>query len=150
MKKMWNQIGQQGLLLLMKFKFLIMMTRPQNVLFLSVALSSLSKILISLRTFCGLVIIIKKFNFINSRRSWPPNSIHIFFILAFFSSWLLLFLHQQWFGGDLLPALHMWLFTKINICIRSLLSMLFIHRDFNWFEITVCILVFGRGIYQTV
>ena len=31
------------------------------------------------RTFCGLVIIIKNFNFINSRRPWPPNLIsHLF------------------------------------------------------------------------
>ena len=55
-----------------------MMTRPQNVLFLSecfVALSSLSKY----------------FNFINSRRPCPPNSISHLLILAFFSSWLLLF-----------------------------------------------------------
>ena len=52
-------------ILLMKLKFLIMMTRPQNVLFL--------------RMFCGLVIIIKIFNFINSRRPWPPNLIsHLF------------------------------------------------------------------------
>ena len=33
----------------------------------------------SLRMFCGLVIIIKNFNFINSRRHWLPNLIlHLF------------------------------------------------------------------------
>ena len=36
------------------------MTRPQNIF---------------LRMFCSFVIIIKKFNFINSRRPWPPNFI---------------------------------------------------------------------------
>ena len=33
----------------------------------------------SLRMFCGLVIIIKNFNFINSRRPWPPNSFSYLF-----------------------------------------------------------------------
>ena len=64
------KLGGQGLLLLMKLKFLIMMTRPQNVLFLSecfAALSSLSKILIS-STAGGL-----------GRPIW----FHIFFILNF-------------------------------------------------------------------
>ena len=38
-----------------------------------------SKRSFSLRVFCGLVIIIKTFNFINSRRCWPSNSIsHLF------------------------------------------------------------------------
>ena len=43
------------------------------------------------RTFCGLVIIIKNFNFINSRRPWPPNLISDLFHPGFFSSWPLLF-----------------------------------------------------------
>ena len=43
----------------------------------------------SLRMFCSLVIMIKNFNFINSRRPWPPNLIsHLFHPV---SSWPLLF-----------------------------------------------------------
>ena len=41
--------------------------------------------------FCGLVIIIKNFNFINSRRPWPPNLISHLFHPGLFSSWPLLF-----------------------------------------------------------
>ena len=65
-------MGSQGRLLLMKLKFLIIMTRPQNVLFLSecfAALWSLSKILIS-STAGGLSC---------------PVWFHIFFTLAFFN-----------------------------------------------------------------
>ena len=42
------------------------------------------------RMFCGLVIIIKNFNFINSR-SWLPNSISHLFHPGLFSSWPLRF-----------------------------------------------------------
>ena len=55
------------------------------------------------RMFCGLVIIIKNFNFINSGGLGHPIRFHIFFILAFFSPWLLLPLHQGCFGWDFTP-----------------------------------------------
>ena len=51
-----------------EIKILIMMTRWQNILR-------------EKECFAAFVIIIKNFNFINSRRPWLPN--HIFFILAF-------------------------------------------------------------------
>ena len=50
------------------------------------------------RTFCGFVIIIKNFNFIDSRRPWPPNLISHLFHPGLFNSWPLLFLHQGCFG----------------------------------------------------
>ena len=85
LKKMWNQMGgqcllvliglkvlvmmnslqnivisgAQGLLMLMGTKFLIKMTRPQNTVFyLNV---------------CGLIIFIKNFDPINIRRPWAPE-----------------------------------------------------------------------------
>ena len=71
------KLGGQGLLLLMKSKFLIIMTRPQTFF--------------SLRMFCSFVIIIKNFNFINSsRRPWLPNLISHLFHPGLFSSWPLL------------------------------------------------------------
>ena len=69
-------MGGQGLQLLMKLKFLIMLTRPQKFWKKKcfAALSSLLKILIS-----------------STALLWLPNLISHLFIPAFFSSWLLLF-----------------------------------------------------------
>ena len=82
-------MGGQGLLLLMELKVLIMMTRPQNITRQAAVM------------FCGLVIIIKTFNSINSRRPWPPILIsHLFQHGLFLNSWPQLFLHQGCFGWD--------------------------------------------------
>ena len=60
-------MGGQGLLLLMELKALKMMTRPQNITRQATVM------------FCDLVISIKTFNSINSRRPWPPILIsHLF------------------------------------------------------------------------
>ena len=82
-------MGGQGLLLLMELKVLIMMTRLQNITRQATVM------------FCGLVIIIKTFNSINSRRPWPPILIsHLFQHGLFLNSWPQLFLHQGCFGWD--------------------------------------------------
>ena len=78
MKKMWNQIGQSWSLV------------DEIEIFDND--DKATKHSFFLRMFCGLVIIIKNFNFTNSRRPWLPNLISHLFILAFFISWLLLFL----------------------------------------------------------
>ena len=69
-------MGSQGLLLLMEVKFLIMMTRWQNILLpATITLSSWQATVM----FCGLLISIKNFNSINSRRLWLPIFItHLF------------------------------------------------------------------------
>ena len=86
-------MGGQGLLLLMELKVLIMMTRPQNITRQVTVM------------FCGLVIIIKAFNSINSRRPWPPILIsHLFQHGLFLNSWPQLFLHQGCFGWDQICA----------------------------------------------
>ena len=109
-------MGGQGLLLLMEFKFLIMMTRLQNitvayskpatVMFCGLViiiknLNSINSRMQATVMFCGLVIIIKNFNSINSRRPWPPILIsHLFQHSLFLDSWPQLFLHQGYFGWD--------------------------------------------------
>ena len=73
-------MGGQGFLLLMELKVLIMMTRPQNITRQATVM------------FCGLVIIIKTFNSINSRKPWPPILIsHLFQHGLFLNSWPQLF-----------------------------------------------------------
>ena len=81
------KMGGQGLLLLMELKVLIMMTRLQNITRQSTVM------------FCVLVIIIKTFNSINSRRPWPPILIsHLFQHGLFLNSWPQ---HQGCFGRDI-------------------------------------------------
>ena len=46
--------------------------------------------------FCGLVIIIKNFNSVNSRRCWPPILISHFFSMAFFKFLATTFSYQGW------------------------------------------------------
>ena len=76
MKKMWNQIGQ---------------LRPPAVDEIKIFDNNDKAAKRSFRMFCNLVIIIKNFNFINSRRPWPPNLISHLFHPDLFSSWPLLF-----------------------------------------------------------
>ena len=64
----------------MEFKFLIMMTSLQNIV-------------LCLSMFCGLVIFIKNLNSITAGLGCP-FWFHIFFSLAFFGSWPLLFYTQ--------------------------------------------------------
>ena len=89
MKKMWNQIGRP---------------KPPAVGEIKIFDNDdkAAKHSFSLKMFCSLqvVIIIKNFNFINSRRPWPPNLILHLFHPGLFSSWPLLFLHQGCFGWD--------------------------------------------------
>ena len=70
LKKMWNQRSSQGFLLLIEFKFLIMTTSALNIERKRAML-------------CGLVIIIKNLNSINSRRPWLPLLILHLFTRAF-------------------------------------------------------------------
>ena len=58
MKKMWNQIG---------------LPRPPAVVGIKIFDNDDEATKHSERRFCGVVIIIKNFNFINSSRPWPPN-----------------------------------------------------------------------------
>ena len=81
-------MGSQSLLLSMDLKFLIMMTRLQTLLLLTTIISS------NLQTtvmFCGLVIFIKNFNFINGGGLGHPFWFHIFSAWPFLDSWLYLF-----------------------------------------------------------
>ena len=65
MKRCEIELDGQGLLLLIKLIFLIMMTRLQNILREKECLRPCHHY--------------QKFNFINSRRPWPPNLIsHLF------------------------------------------------------------------------
>ena len=128
-------MGGQGLLLLMEFKFFIMMTRPQNIIVATLLLMEFKFLIMMTRPqniivaillagngnvlrpghhyqklnsinskvatimFCGLVIIMKNLNSINSRRPWPPILIsHLFQHSLFLNSWPQLFLHQGCFG----------------------------------------------------
>ena len=69
------------------------MTRPQNI--------TVATLLAGNSNVCGLVIIIKNLNSINSRRPWPPLLIsHLFQHGLFLDSWLQLFLYQGCFGWD--------------------------------------------------
>ena len=52
-------LGAQGLLVLMGSKFLMKMTRPQNI---------------KRTMYCGLVIFIKNFDPINTRRPWADHA----------------------------------------------------------------------------
>ena len=76
-------MGGQGLLLLMKLEFLILMTGHKTF-------REKKNILRSCHHY-------QNFNFINSRRPWLPTS---FSSWPFFSSWPLPFLHQGRFGWD--------------------------------------------------
>ena len=87
------KMGGQGLLLPMELKVLIMMTRLQNIT------------VVCLLMFCGLVIIIKNFNSIGSRRPWLPILISHLFSMAFLDSWPQHFLHQGYFGWNFISFL---------------------------------------------
>ena len=114
LKRCEIKMGGQGLLLLMELKVLIMMTRLQNI---TVA---------CLVMFCGLVIIIKTFNSINSRRPWPPILIsHLFKHGLFLNSWLQLFLHQGCFGWDFISFL-------LLLPLFSFLSNIFLCNNVIW------------------
>ena len=101
LKRCEIKMGGQGLLLLMELKVLIMMIRPQNITRQATVM------------FCGLVIIIKTFNSINSRRPWPPILIsHLFKHGLFLNSWPQLFLHQGCFGWDTLIEQSLYLIVQ--------------------------------------
>ena len=84
-----HKINANKFTVLLEYIDLLMVPNLFSVMHIMLALSR--KTFFSLRMFHGLVIIIKNFTFINSRRPWLPNSISHLFILAFLSSWPLLF-----------------------------------------------------------
>ena len=99
-------MGGQGILLLMKVKFLINMTRLQN----NTAACQLLKVIVAgtSNVFQPCHIFIKKFNSINSRKPWSPI-FRMFFSMAFLDSWLQLF----WCFG--------WNFISFSFLAKSLL-----------------------------
>ena len=75
--------------------------------------------------FCGLVIIIKNLNSINSRRPWPPILIsHLFQHGLFLDSWPQLFLNQGCFGWDKIIVQEL-VTTKNNLLFRFIFTALF-------------------------
>ena len=83
LKKIWNQMDGQGLLVLIGLKVLVMLTSLQNIV-ISVLKGLLmlkifdkdnqaANIKIKRTMFCGLVIFIKKFEPINIRRPWASE-----------------------------------------------------------------------------
>ena len=101
----------------MEFKFLIMMTRLQNIT-VATLLAGNSNVLRPGHHYQNL-------NSINSRRPWLPILIsHLFQHSLFLDSWPQLFLHQGCFGWDFTTCIAtVCLHMIVNDCIHKMINL---------------------------